>query len=250
MRVAERDAHVKAGRAEHEASAAGDEEATTRHRRLAQVWRTLEAKAAREANMFAAVQETRRQWEAVTESTRRIAIAADVELRRRHPGMVIAPLRPHPAEAAGVPWPAAPAPGAGKEVWMQLTLDGSAHLPADAEPQRQQNELAPSKRREAAGQLMLGLTLDAADEDIPEQVLRIQENARIAQAKLDELANTPLPAAEEGDLSPGLAWPTEAKRERAAVLQPPRPDIVPSARVVEHYQAAQAGAGSSEAERG
>ena len=204
MRVAQRDAHVKAVRAGREARAAGDEEAAGRHRRLAQVWRALEAKAAREADMFAAVQETRRQWEAVTESTRRIAIAADLELRRRHPGMVIAPLRPHPAETAGVLWPGPPAPGADKEVWLQLTLDGSAHLPPGPIPHQQQNELAPSKQRESAGQLMLGLTPESAHEEVPEQVLRIRDNAKTAQAKLDELANTSLPGAQEDDLSPGL----------------------------------------------
>ncbi|HVB44053.1 MAG TPA: MobF family relaxase [Streptosporangiaceae bacterium] len=238
MRVAQRDAHVKAVRAEHEAHAATDEETAGRHRRLAQVWRALEAKAAREADLFTAVQETRRQWEAVTESTRRIAIAADLELRRRHPGMVIATLRPHPAEADGLPRQEAPAPGAGKEVWVQLTLDGSAHLLPGPIPRQQQNELASSRQRETAGQLVLGLTPEAAHEGIPEQVLRIRDNAKTVQAKLDELANTPLPGAEEDDLSPGLAWPAQSKRERAAVLQPPKPELVPSAQVVERYQAA------------
>ena len=200
--------------------------------------------------MFAAVQETRRQWDAVTEPTRRLAIAADLELRRRHPGMVIPPLRPHPAETAGVLSPEEPAMGVNKEVWVQLTLDGSAHLLPGPSPHQQQNELAPSKQREAAHQLTLGLTPEAAHEDIPEQVLRIRDNAKAAQAKLDELANTPLPGAGEDDLSPGLAWPAQAKRERAAVLQPPKPDVVPSARVMEQYQAAQADARPSEAERG
>ena len=59
--------------------------------------------------MFAAVQDTRRQWEAVTETTRRIAIAADIELRRRHPGTQIEPLRPHPNESAGITYPDDPA---------------------------------------------------------------------------------------------------------------------------------------------
>ncbi len=250
MRTAERDAHVKAVRAGHEARAARDEEAAGRHRRLARVWRALEAKAAREADLFTAVQETRRQWEAATESTRRIAIAADLELCRRHPGMVIAPLRPHPAETAGGLWPEALAPGTDNEVWVQLTLDGSAHLLPDDPSPHQQNELAPSKQREAAGQLMLGLTPEAAHEEVPEQVLRIRDNAKAAQAKLDELTNTPLPGAQEDDLSPGLAWPAQAKRERAAVLQPPKPEVVPLARVARQYHAAQADARPGEAERG
>ena len=102
MRTAERDAHVNAIRADHETRAAKDEQTADRHGQLAAIWRALEAKAARESEMFAAVQATRRQWETLTETTRTMAIAADAELRRRHPGMQIEPLRPHPAEADGI----------------------------------------------------------------------------------------------------------------------------------------------------
>ena len=109
MRITERDAHVNAIRADHETRAARDQSAAARHRQLAGIWRALEAKAAQETAMFAAAQDTRRQWEAVTETTRRIAIAADIELRRRHPGMHIEPLRPHPSEAAGLVRTAQPA---------------------------------------------------------------------------------------------------------------------------------------------
>ncbi|HUY52589.1 MAG TPA: hypothetical protein VMV92_43955 [Streptosporangiaceae bacterium] len=101
MRTAERDAHVNAVRADHETRAAKDEQTADRHRRLAEIWRALEAKAATEVDMFAAVQETRRHWDTLTETTRAIAIAADLELRRRHPGMQIEPLRPHPADGEG-----------------------------------------------------------------------------------------------------------------------------------------------------
>ncbi len=41
----------------------------------------------RVADLLGEAQETRRQWEALTEPTRRVAIAADLELRRRHPGI-------------------------------------------------------------------------------------------------------------------------------------------------------------------
>src|ERR1019366_6397506 len=71
-------------RAEHESRAAKDEQIAARHQQLAGIWQALEAKAAKEAAIFTAVQDTRQQWEAVTETTRRIAIAADIELRRRH----------------------------------------------------------------------------------------------------------------------------------------------------------------------
>ena len=250
MRAAERDAHVNAVRAEHESRATHDEQAAARHRTLARSYRALEAKAAQEAEMFAAAQETRRQWEAVTETTRRIAIAADTELRRRHPRLRFKRLRPHPAESAGITDAEQPAPSPDKDAWVQLTLDGAAHLFTGPSPQTQQNALAPSKQCEAAGQLLLGLTPDTAHDEIPEQVLRIRENAKIAQAKLDDLAHTPLPGAGADDLSPGPAWPAEDHRERDAVLQPPRPEVVPSSRVLEHYQAARAGVGDAEPERG
>src|SRR5579859_3223555 len=105
MRKAARDAHVNAVRAEHERHAAKDEQTAARHRQLIGIWQVLEAKAAKEAAMFAAVQDTRQQWEAVTEPTSRIAIAADIELRRRHPGALPAPLRPPPDDASALTSP-------------------------------------------------------------------------------------------------------------------------------------------------
>ena len=230
--IAERDAHVNAVRAEHERRAAHDEQAAVRHEQLARIWRALEAKAATEAGIFAAAQQTRRQWQTVTEPTRRIAIAADLELRRRHPARQIPPLRPHPAEADRIASPANPAPSAG--------VDG---LPGRTEP-------AASDRHAADAELTLGLTRQAAHEQIPEQVLRIRQNASIAQARLDDLAHLPLPGTDAHDLSPGPAWPAPAGPERDAVLQPPRPDVVPSTGVLERYYATQPEARPAEAEPG
>jgi TrwC relaxase/AAA domain len=248
MRKAARDAHVDAIRAEHETAAAGDEQTAARHRQLAVIWRALEAKATTEAAMFAEVQDTRREWEAVTEPTRRIAVAADAELRRRYPGMRLEPLRPHPGEAAGITCPEQPGP-VREDAWIQDTLDGFPSLAEDTGPGKQLDEPATSKQRDAAGQLTLGLTPDTVHAEIPEQVQRIAQNAKIAQAKLDELTHTPLPGADEDDLSPGLAWPVATGRDRDAVLQPPRPDVVPSARILEH-RTAETGAGHADPERG
>jgi conjugative relaxase-like TrwC/TraI family protein len=245
MRQAERDAHVNAVRAEHEHHAARDPRVEVRHQHLARLWRALEAKAAREAKMFADVQETRQQWEAVTQATRRIAIAADIELRRRHPDLPIPPLRPSVAERDGTV-----ASGADEPAWVQLTLDGAAH-PADAgRSGRQRNERPPDKRStEAHGQVMLGLTFRTAHHEIPEHVLRIRDNAKAVQAKLNDLASLREPAADADDLSPGLAWPIVQQRDRDAVLQPPRPEVAPSAHIVERYQAATVDADTPEPER-
>jgi len=238
MRIAERDARVSAIRAEHESRASADRQAADRHRQLARIWRALAAKAATETAMFAAAQETRQQWERMTETTRRIAIAADIELRRRHPGIRLEPLRPHPAEAVGITYPEHAAPAPEQTTWIQPALDGSEHLTPARAPAQRTNDRASSPQRDADGQLALGLTPDTARDDIPEQVLRIRENARIAQATLDQLTSTLLPGAGEYDLPAGLAWPAAAARDRDAILQPPQPDVVPSAHVLRHHQAA------------
>jgi hypothetical protein len=239
MRMAERDAHVKAVRAEYEARAVADEPTAARHQELARIWRALENKAATEAGAFAAVQETRREWESVTDSTRRIAIAADLELRRRHPGRVIPPLRPHPSEAVGITDPEINrAEGSGGEAWIQLTLDGTAEPLGSVQPQSEVGGQASGQQHGAAGELALGLTPETANEPVPEQVTRIRDHARTAQAKLDELTSMPVASGHDDDLPLGPAWPVVARRERDAVLQPPQPELTPSARVLEHREAA------------
>ena len=248
MRIAERDAHVNAIRAEHELRAAHDERTAGRHRQFARIWHALEAKAAAEASMFTAAQETRRQWEIVTEPTRRIALAADLELRRRHPGRQIPALRPHPAEAEGITYPASLGPTAEVPAGTLLTLDGSERPVTDTDHRLARNERTVSDQRDADGRRALGLTPQAAYDEIPEQVLRIRQNPAIAQAKLDDLARTPLPGTSEDDPSPGLAWPVAMIRERDAILQPPRPDVVPSTRLLERHPVPQPGAGHEEAE--
>jgi hypothetical protein len=231
-RIAERDAHINAVRAEHELVAVQDDQAAGRHQQLARIWRALQAKATTEVGIFADAQETRRQWETVTEPTRRIAIAADLELRRRHPGRRIPTLRPHPAEADSL---------------ANRTNLSSAN---SIDRQMEQARTNQADGREADTQPALGLTMQEAHEQIPEQVLRIRQNARTAQAILDNLTYMPQPGTDADDLSPGLAWPAEAGPERDAVLQPPRPDVVPSAQVMEHYHHTQPESEHAEAEPG
>jgi conjugative relaxase-like TrwC/TraI family protein len=229
-RITERDAHINVIRAEHELRAAQDHQVAGRHQQFARIWRALEAKAATEVGIFATAQETRRLWETVTEPTRRIAIAADLELRRRHPSQRIPPLRPHPAEADSIASP--------------LNLGPASNAARQLEPAGHE----PSGGREADARHVLGLTMQAAHEQIPAQVLRISQNASTAQAILDDLAHTPLPGTDADDLSPGLAWPATAGPEHDAVLQPPRSDIVPSAQVLERYHTIQPAASHAEAE--
>jgi len=210
VRTAGRDAHVNALRAEHETRAARRRRAAARHADLARLWRAVAAKAAAEEQLLAAVQDTRRRWELVSESTRRIAIAADTELRRRRPGTPIAPLRPHPAEAT-----------AGRL--------------------RQ-----PEAERLAA----LGLTPETAGEAIPPELHQLRQRAATVQYRLDELSSLRLPAAEHDELSPGLAWPEHVRGRRDAVLQPARREIEPSFDVqAAHASRAGAGEPEREQER-
>jgi hypothetical protein len=85
MRLAEADAHTKAVRAE--AMATANPQARDRHLQLAEIWRGMEAKAAEEARAFEAADATRQAWAQMAEPTLRIGMAADAELRKRHPDL-------------------------------------------------------------------------------------------------------------------------------------------------------------------
>jgi hypothetical protein len=72
-------------REQHEIRAAADPGTAARHEQLAAAWRDMQATASRVAGALAQADETRRQWQQLTEPTRQVALAADQELRRRHP---------------------------------------------------------------------------------------------------------------------------------------------------------------------
>ncbi len=236
-RVQQRTAWENASRADHEARAAADPEAARRHETLAGMWRAMEAKAARTAGLLAEAQETRRQWEALTETTRRMAIAADLELRRRNPGMALEPLKS--AEPAEMPdCERVPAPP-GEQVWVQPTLDGAVHLPS-VEAERPaardpEHPLTPAQR-EAVGQQALGLTLTTVHEEVTEQVHRIRQNARETQQEIDKLRGTPEYAEDDDAIYLGVAWGDLDRRDRDAIVQPPKPDVVPASAILWRIQ--------------
>ncbi|HUY45105.1 MAG TPA: MobF family relaxase [Streptosporangiaceae bacterium] len=233
-RLQARTAFENATREEHEARAATDPEAAGRHEQLAGMWQAMHAKATSVADMLAETQETRRQWDALTEPTRRVALAADLELRRRHTGQLIEPLKSAEPEGITLPGPARPPR---REVWVQQTLDGSCHLPGTSPEDSACKEpaLTPAQR-EVFGQEALGLTPETSREGIPEQVLRIRENARTAQAKLDELRDMHVPDEDQEAADLGPAWNILASRDRDAILQPPKPDVTPSSEILRRAQ--------------
>lgn len=231
-RMQVRAAFENATREGYEARAAKDAEARSRHARLAGMWTAMEAKATQVADILAEAQEARRQWEALTEHTRRIAVAADRELRGRHPGQFLEPLTS--AEPAGITSPR-PADPPSKESWVQPTLDGSIHLHL---PRTEAAETAAEERplkvqeREIAGQEALDLSPESAFDGVPVQVLRIRENATKAQEKIDDLRGMRIPADDQDAMDLGTAWSVLARREREAVIQPPRPQIAPASEII------------------
>jgi flagellar biosynthesis GTPase FlhF len=202
-----RTAFENAIREEHEARVAADPETAGRHEQLAAMWRAMQAKAATVTDLLAEAQETRRQWEALTEPTRRIAVAADLELRRRHPDADLDPLTS--AE-----------PGGG----------------ISAGQESQPSEAAWGPQRDVLGQAGLGLTPDTVNDALPARLDRIRENMRAAQARIDDLRDTRVPSEDPDEMGLGLAWDVLARRERDAILQPPRPEITPASKIVRRAQ--------------
>jgi hypothetical protein len=230
-RLQARTAWENTTRAEHEASAAGDAGVAGRHQALASMWRAMEAKATHIAEELAAVHETRKQWDTLTEPTRRVAVAADMELRRRHPEIDLEPLKS--AEPQGIVLRRQDK-SPSREAWVQETLDRSEQ-PAPEEADRPEAAEGPltAEQREVAGHEALGLTPEAVHKEIPEQILRIRENMRRTQAKIDDLQDTRVPSEDHEGADLGRAWDVLARRERDAIVQPPKPDVVPAREILQ-----------------
>lgn len=160
-------------------------------------------------------------------------------MRRRHPDQQIEPLRSAEPEGGITHEKERTRSG---ELWIQPTLDGSVHLPGagrgDAEVGEQ--SLAPA-RRDALGQQALGLTPETVADPIPAQILRIQENMQKAQARIDDLRDTRVPGEDHDAMDLGPAWDVLARRDRDAILQPPKPEITPASEVIRRAQEQAAG---------
>jgi hypothetical protein len=136
--------------------------------------------------VFAGVMADRADWEAATRAQRHLAVAADAELRRRHPEQRFTPLR------------SAEPPAATDTRRAEFTLTTGPDIP-DAGPWIK--DLAAGRRRFAA--------------------------------RLADRQSLMIPAEDPdyGDL--GQAFPAWTGSSREAILQPPKPQIRPSARVLE-----------------
>ena len=96
VRAAAWDAHLAALRTAAEARAAGQrgdhDHAVARHK-LAAGYEALERAYRQRETVFAQTMADRTDWDQATRAQRHLAIAADAELRRRHPDQHVAPLR-------------------------------------------------------------------------------------------------------------------------------------------------------------
>jgi len=106
VRAAAWNARLTAIRASAEAKAAagrGQHDSAARHQELGDSYQALHDVYRQRETVFAAAMADRADWDAATRQQRHLALAADAELRRRHPGQHYQPLRsaePQPATQA------------------------------------------------------------------------------------------------------------------------------------------------------
>ena len=115
---------------------------------LAAGYQALEQAYRQRETVFATVMADRADWDKATRAQRHLAVAADAELRRRHPGQYFAPLRsaePEPATGAQrddlTLTPDAP-PG---EIDQQLTDLAAGHRTFAAKLADRQSQMIPSE---------------------------------------------------------------------------------------------------------
>jgi hypothetical protein len=179
-------AGLRAGAEAKATASRGQEQAAAGHRVLAASYQALHDAYCERETIFAAVMADRADWENATRQQRHLAVAADAELRRRHPDQQFTPLR-------------------------------------SAEPE----PVTPAQRH--------GLTLTVGEE-IPHVGQWIKDLAAEHQSFADQLADrqslmTPAEDPDYADL--GQAFPPWPGPGKDAILQPPKPEIPPSRRVLE-----------------
>jgi hypothetical protein len=199
----------------------GEHDQVKLHNDAARSWTALGQRAALVGDMLGAAHDTRCQWEVMTEPTRRMARAADIELKRR--GALGPDEHLKSAEPEGFTYPDATNAA---EVWVQPRLDGTIEIPREPEP------LSPDQREQRALDI-LGLTPDFGQAELPVQVSEIAEYNRKRRAEIDERRTMRVPAEEPGEMDLGEAWNVLAERRRDAVIQPPKPPIPAADAVLE-----------------
>lgn len=214
---------VEATRHSHEAATAGrrgENGQAKLHEHAASSWTALGGRAARVREVLAEAHDIRCQWQVMTEPTRRLGRAADIELKRR--GVLGPDDQLKSAEPDGFKYPE----HGRSAVWVQPRLDGTVELPRDMVP------LAPAEREQRALEI-LGLTPGYHQPELPLQVSEIAEYNRQRQAEIDERCSMRIPAEEPDEMDLDETWNVLAERRRDAVIQPPKPPIPAADSVLE-----------------
>jgi hypothetical protein len=177
------DAALGAIRADAEAAArkAGDHHHAEQHDTLAASYRALRDLYQQRDDTLAQAMADRQDWEHATTSSRHLAIAADTELRRRHPGHKIEPLRSaEPAPATGTEPDGTPS--------QTATPIGDLATQHQASRQRtgqRQHRMTPRKDPDWAA---LGDTLPSWWAPHPDAILRPPKPEITPSAKILQLA--------------------------------------------------------------
>ena len=212
-----RRAQVDADRARRNAQAADTDEARQRLAERAAMSARWEQMTRDVAARLAEAQAGYDAWEAATGPTRDRAVAADAELRRRHPDARIEPLRaqPRPAARAGPARPsgrALPTPDPPQRPAAAAERRGRAGQPVPARgmPAR------PSRMDLVAEQLReISAQLDEAD-------MRAARQAREKAAEISSLYLDP----DDPDGAPTPAWQSDLQaRQRESVRHEPLPRV-------------------------
>jgi hypothetical protein len=190
VRAAGWHARLAALRAGAEATAAarrGQHDRAARQQQLSGSYHVLHQAYQQRETVFAATMADRADWDTATRAQRHLAVAADAELRRRHPGQHYLPLR-------------------------------------SAEPQP-----ATQAQREE-------LTLPAGEQNLPEVGQWITDLAaahRTFAGTLAERQSLTVPSEDPDYGNLGQAFPPWPAPATDAIVQPPKPQIRPSAQVLQ-----------------
>jgi hypothetical protein len=189
VRLGVRNADLNATLQNAEAQAArknNDHDRAARHEHAGASYQAMRDHYRELEGTFAKTMDDRHEWEQSTQDSRRLAIAADAELRRRHPGQRIEPLR-------------------------------------SAEP-----EIVSEEGREEL--------LMTPGQNISETTGWIRDLAAQRQAfreKIEERQMLTVPSEDRDREHLGHAFPSPVPPERDAILQPPKPTITPSGKILE-----------------
>ncbi len=220
MTVAE--AKQRSDRSRLEALAASGE-ARSQHEANKAIWDAMKARAYEQMTAYEKADASRREWDRVTEATRRVSLGSNVELQRRYPEREREQLRS--AEPAST-----------LERVQAVAEPAQQALPG-LEPAREP-EVLTERQEEQRTLAALGLTRETIGSPDPGHAQQAAERAREAEERLAEIRSLPEPE-EDPDIAPSEAWAAAVGRRRGAVLQPAERLIEPAPQLQADREAAE-----------